>query len=121
MRLHPGEVEASGWRVETLLDVVQLLHDASPGVNGRPRVMAIDGRGGAGKSTLVERMRRLVSRDGDSAAQQQHVADWLAEELPFLRRERPWENATLVADGTTQLRHDPDSELVVAPHVGPRT
>jgi hypothetical protein len=38
---------------------------------------------------LDEQERRLVSRDGDSAAQQQHVADWLAGELPFLQRERP--------------------------------
>lgn len=218
MRLHPGEVEASGWRVETLLDVVRLLRDTSPDVVGRPRVVAIDGRGGAGKSTLVERMRRLVpdsavvhtddvawhqayfdwghllvehvlgpvhrgeavefrprpwvergrtgaisvpagvevvwlegtgvlrqelaqwidasiwvqgdldqqerrlvSRDGDSAAQQQHIADWLAEELPFLQRERPWEKATLVANGTTHLRHDPASEIVVSSPVGPRT
>jgi hypothetical protein len=70
---------------------------------------------------LDEQERRLVSRDGDSAAQQQHVADWLAEELPFLQRERPWVNATLVVDGTTKLPHDPESELVVASPVMPPT
>ena len=31
-----------------------------PGVAGRPRLIAIDGRGGAGKSTLVERLRLIV-------------------------------------------------------------
>lgn len=212
MRLHPGEVEATGWRVATLPDVVRSLREASPGVAGRPRVVAVDGRGGAGKSTLVERLRavvpasavvhtddvawhqaffdwgallaenvlaplhrggavdfrppawverdrpgairlpagldvvwvegtgvireelarwldasiwvqgdldeqerRLVARDGDSPAQQQHIAQWLAEELPFLLREQPWRRATLVVAGTTGLDHDPGSEVVVAP------
>ena len=60
MRLHPGEPEAVGWRVMPVLDVVRLLRDASPDVAGRPRVIAIDGRGGAGKSTLAGRLQRLV-------------------------------------------------------------
>ena len=60
MRLHPGETEAAGWQPMTVLDVVQQLRDASPGVVGRPRVIAIDGRGGAGKTTLAERLRVAV-------------------------------------------------------------
>ncbi|MDX8033374.1 hypothetical protein SK803_24415 [Lentzea sp. BCCO 10_0856] len=207
MRLHEGEGEATGWRVEKLSAVVQRL--VSP---RRPALVAIDGRGGAGKSTLVERLRklvpasavvhtddiawnqaffdwgdllaenvlkplrrgeavefrppawiehhrqgaiqvpagmdvvwiegtgiireelaewldasiwiqgdldeqerRLVARDGDSEAQQRHVAAWLTEELPFLLRERPWERATIVVAGTTELRHDPETEVVTAP------
>jgi putative protein kinase ArgK-like GTPase of G3E family len=55
MRLHEGETEAVGWRVVTLLDAVRQLRDASPGVTGRPRVIAIDGRGGAGKTTLAKK------------------------------------------------------------------
>jgi hypothetical protein len=66
---------------------------------------------------LDEQERRLVARDGDSAAQRQHVAAWLAEELPFLRREQPWRRATFVVAGTTELPHDPHSEIVVAPAV----
>jgi guanylate kinase len=57
MRLRPGEVPATGWRVETLSDVLQRLRSAAPDVAGRPLLVAIDGRGGAGKSTLVERLR----------------------------------------------------------------
>ncbi|GAA2986842.1 hypothetical protein [Streptosporangium longisporum] len=60
MRLHPGETEAVGRRVVSVPDAVQLLRDASPGVTGRPRVIAIDGRGGAGKTTLAERLRAAV-------------------------------------------------------------
>ncbi|WP_330277279.1 hypothetical protein OG205_17340 [Lentzea sp. NBC_00516] len=62
---------------------------------------------------LDEQERRLVARDGDSADQQRHVAAWLAEELPFLLRERPWRTATVVVAGTTTLDHDPESEIVV--------
>jgi hypothetical protein len=211
MLLHPGEVEASDWRVEKLGSVLQRLLDASPGVVGRPRLIAIDGRGGAGKSVLVERLRvigprsaavhtddiawnhaffdwggvladnilrplhrgeavefrppawikhnrpgvirisadvdivwiegtgiirqefvqwidasiwmqgdldvqerRLVARDGNSPAQQEHIAEWLKEELPLLLREQPWVKATIVVAGTTQLDYDPETEIVVA-------
>jgi hypothetical protein len=210
MRLHPGEVEATGWRVETLSEIVQRLRRAAPDVVGRPRLIAVDGRGGAGKSTLVGRLRaivpasgivhtddvawnqayfdwgalmvenilrplhrgdavefrppawvehgrpgairvpagvdvvwvegtgiireefaawidasiwvqgdldeqerRLVARDGDAPEQQEHIAAWLSEELPLLRREQPWLRATVVVAGTTGLDHDPDTEIVV--------
>ncbi|KJK36092.1 hypothetical protein UK23_42405 [Lentzea aerocolonigenes] len=66
---------------------------------------------------LDEQERRLVARDGDSEAQRRHVAAWLAEELPFLLREQPWRRATFVVAGTTELPHDPHSEIVVAPAV----
>jgi hypothetical protein len=216
MRLHPGEVEATGWRVERLSDVVHRLLDAAPDVVGRPRLIAIDGRGGAGKSSLVERLRvivpasgivhtddvawnqayfdwgalmvenilrplhrgeavtfrppawteharpgairvsdgadvvwvegtgiireefapwidasiwvqgdldeqerRLAERDGESPAQQQHIAAWLAEELPLMLREQPWRMATIVVAGTGRLDHDPDTEIVVASPAAP--
>ena len=61
MHLHPGETETVGWRVMTVLDAVRQLRDASPEVTGRPRVIAIDGRGGAGKTTVAERFCTVVS------------------------------------------------------------
>ncbi len=215
MRLHPGEIEAVGWRVVTVSDAVRRLREAAPDVTGRPRVIAIDGRGGAGKTTLAERLRAVVpnsavvhtddvawnhacfdwgavlvehvlrplhrgaavtfrpdawiahdrpgsitvpagadvvwvegtgviraelapwfdasvyvqgdideqerllaARDGDSAEQREHVANWLREELPFMVREQPWARATMIAAGPAHIDHDPDTELVVAPPVG---
>ncbi len=68
---------------------------------------------------LDEQERRLVARDGDSAEQRQHVAAWLAEELPLMPREQPWRRATVVVAGTPGLGYDPDTRVVVAPPVAP--
>ena len=80
MRLHPGEVEATGWRVVALAEAVQRLRDASPGVAGRPRVIAVDGRGGAGKTTLAGRLRATVPNSAvvhtDDVAWNHAYFDW---------------------------------------------
>ncbi|WP_258873269.1 uridine kinase [Streptomyces sp. M7] len=60
MHLHPGEIEAVDWQVVTVHAALRQLRDASPDVTGRPRVIAIDGRGGAGKTTLAERLRKVA-------------------------------------------------------------
>ncbi|GAB3078964.1 hypothetical protein [Micromonospora schwarzwaldensis] len=105
MRLHPGETEAVGWRTMSVLDAVQHLRDASPDVTGRPRVIAIDGRGGAGKTTLAERLRDAVPNSAvvhtDDVAWHHAYFDWgavLIENIlrPLHRgeavdfRPRPW-------------------------------
>ncbi|MGA5503150.1 uridine kinase family protein [Streptomyces umbrinus] len=80
MRLHPGETEAVGWRVVTVLDAVRQLRGASPDVTGRPRVIAIDGRGGAGKTSLAERLRKAVPESAvvhtDDIAWNHACFDW---------------------------------------------
>ena len=88
MRLHPGETEAVGWRVVTVLDAVQQLLQAAPGVSGRPRVIAIDGRGGAGKTNLAQRLRTAVPNSAvvhtDDIAWNEAYFDWgplLAERI----------------------------------------
>ncbi len=80
MRLHPDEVEAVGWQVETLTNLVERLRKASPDVTGRPRIVAIDGRGGAGKTVLVQRLRAAVPASAvvytDDVAWNQAYFDW---------------------------------------------
>ncbi|MBB5082268.1 uridine kinase family protein [Nonomuraea endophytica] len=80
MRLHPGETEAAGWRVVTVLAAVQQLRDSSPEIIGRPRVIAIDGRGGAGKTTLAKRLREVVTNSAivhtDDIAWNHAYFDW---------------------------------------------
>jgi hypothetical protein len=44
-----------------------------------------------------------------------HMRDWMAEEIPFLAGQRPWERADLIACGTPQVPFDPATELLVAP------
>ena len=45
----------------------------------------------------------------------QHLSAWMAEEVPFLADQRPWERACLIACGTPSIPFDPDTELLVAP------
>jgi len=57
MRLGPGEPAAGPWRVEELTAFVRSLAEPS----GSPRVLAVDGRGGGGKSTLAARLSALLA------------------------------------------------------------
>lgn len=102
---------------QPVIEVVQRLRKASPGVVGRPRVIAIDGRGGAGKTTLAERFRRTVPDSvvvhTDDVAWNHAYFDWgavLAENVlqPVHRGEavdfRP----------TARLAHDRRGSITVA-------
>ncbi len=80
MRLHPGEIAANSWRVEHVDSLVQRLMAAAPEVTGRPRIVAVDGRGGAGKTVLVERLQRAVPASAvvhtDDVAWNHAFFDW---------------------------------------------
>ena len=59
--------------------------------------------------------RALVREGGDAAAREQHD-EWMAEEIPFLAADRPWERATVVVAGSTlDIAYDPIREVVIAP------
>ena len=60
MELGPDEPAAGPWRLVSVDQLAQSLVAAAGTHAGRPRVIAVDGRGGAGKSTLVERLAARV-------------------------------------------------------------
>jgi hypothetical protein len=60
--LPAGEPEAGPWRrvpVSTLLDLLVAIVGTPA---GRPRIVAVDGRGASGKSTLADRLHRAAPR-----------------------------------------------------------
>jgi hypothetical protein len=58
MELGPGEPAAGPWRVEPLEAFARSLAVDVPA--GRPRIIAVDGRGGGGKSALAARLGRVM-------------------------------------------------------------
>jgi hypothetical protein len=70
-----------------------------------------------------ETERRNLARVGQPGGSRtvRHMREWMAEEIPFLAGERPWEHAALIACGTPQVPFDPATELVVAAPPGPGT
>jgi hypothetical protein len=55
-----GEPVAGPWRVERLDFFARLLADAAGTPSSRPRIIAVDGRGGGGKTTLAGRLCRVM-------------------------------------------------------------
>jgi hypothetical protein len=56
MELGPGEPAAGPWRVEPVDVFARSLADAAGAPVGRPRIIAVDGRGGGGKTALADRL-----------------------------------------------------------------
>lgn len=53
MRLRPEEPAATDWRPIELTELAALVLDQTPAAPGRPGLIAVDGRGASGKSSLV--------------------------------------------------------------------
>jgi hypothetical protein len=64
-----------------------------------------------------EAERRSLARVGQPGGPltARHYRDWMAEEMPFVAGQRPWEHADLIICGTPEISFDPATELVVAP------
>ncbi|MEU4220751.1 hypothetical protein [Actinoplanes sp. NPDC026623] len=60
MELGPGEPAAGPWRVEPMADFARSVGEAAGTPTGRPRIIAVDGRGGGGKTALAERLRQRM-------------------------------------------------------------
>jgi len=60
MSLPPGEPPAGPWQVRFLSSLIRALLGVADTQPGRPCVLAIDGRGGSGKTTIAERIRAAV-------------------------------------------------------------
>ncbi len=60
MLLPDGEPAAEAWRAVSDSELVELVLSAAEPPRDRPRIVALDGRGAAGKSTLSARLRAAV-------------------------------------------------------------
>lgn len=70
------------------------------------------------QSDFAEAERRGIERDGGDQATIDFWHEWMAEEIPFLSGQRPWERADVIVAGTPELTYDRASELVVAERCG---
>lgn len=61
MELGPGEPAAGPWRVEPVGVFARTVAEVAGTPAGRPRIIAVDGRGGGGKTALAERLRRAMA------------------------------------------------------------
>jgi hypothetical protein len=66
------------------------------------------------QSDMVEAERRGIERDGGDEAAISFWHLWMAEELPFMARQRPWTRANVIVAGTPRVPHDPANEVVIA-------
>ena len=66
------------------------------------------------QSDMAEAERRGIERDSGDAAAVSFWHLWMAEELPFMARQRPWTRANVIAAGTPGVPHDPATEVVIA-------
>jgi hypothetical protein len=62
MSLGPGEPPAGPWRVVPIYEFLQSVLDSGHARSHRPWMLALDGRGGGGKSTLAGRICGLVPK-----------------------------------------------------------
>jgi ABC-type glutathione transport system ATPase component len=60
MMLGPGELSAAPWQVLPVHDLVDIVLNAGRSTYDRPRILAVDGRSGSGKSTIASLLHHVV-------------------------------------------------------------
>lgn len=81
---------------------------------GRTEVMPWIDRSIWVQSDLDEAERRGIARDGGTQAARDFWHEWLAQEFEFLQRQRPWERASAIVNGTPTQPYDRSSQVVVS-------
>ena len=66
------------------------------------------------QSDLDEAKRRGIVRDGDTEEARKFWHEWMAQEFDFLQRQRPWERATAIVNGTPTQPYDRNSQVIVS-------
>lgn len=66
------------------------------------------------QSDMAEAEQRGIERDGGDEAAVSFWQLWMAEELPFMAKQRPWTRANVIVAGTPSVPHDPANEVVIA-------
>ena len=104
MTLGQCEPAAGPWQVVPLARLVGMLRPGDSARAGRPWV----------QSDMAEAERRGIERDGGDTAAVSFWHLWMAEELSFMARQRPWTRAKVIAAGTPAVSYDPANEVVIA-------
>jgi hypothetical protein len=63
---------------------------------------------------MAEAERRGIARDASDQTALGFCHLWMADELPFMARQRPRTPANVIAAGTPDVPHDPAHEVVTA-------
>jgi hypothetical protein len=66
------------------------------------------------QADMAEAERRGIERDGGDAEAVAFWNEWMAEELPFMARERPWMRADVIVAGSPDFPYDTAREAVIA-------
>ncbi|GAB2648365.1 4-amino-4-deoxychorismate synthase [Kribbella swartbergensis] len=79
------------------------------------------------QSDYAEAERLGIARDiasgvnGDAQASVDFWHDWMAAEIPFFHRDRPWERATIIAAGNSKHPKQAETILIAPPPNGKRS